>query len=220
MRSLSVFDKLIWLSFALIGALLLVRMMGSGTNRYLFLIWNIFLAWLPYVFSNFLPRYLNKANWKQWMLLASWLLFFPNALYIVTDLVHLRADTNIPWWYDTMLLFLSSITGLLLAFKSLFQVEHFLQQKFKSRDLRFVLPSLLFIGSFGVYLGRFERWNSWNIINQPLGLFENILQCFLNPVQNWRVWCITTVFSLVYSMLFYSMRLLPAAMNKKIPGAD
>src|SRR6476620_11222446 len=105
MKSITVFDKLIWSCFALIAILIGSRILVSGSSRYVFLVWNIFLAWLPYIFSTMLNQNRFNTKWKQWLLGASWLLFFPNALYIVIDLVHLRADTNIPWWFDTMLLF-------------------------------------------------------------------------------------------------------------------
>src|SRR5687768_5018671 len=112
---------------------------------------------------------------KQLFLFSSWLLFFPNALYIVTDLVHLQADTNVPWWYDSMLVFCCSFVGLILAFVSLNRVEAYLKTFFSKKCVTLAMAAILFTASFGVYLGRFQRWNSWDIINNPLGLGIDIL---------------------------------------------
>lgn len=214
MRSLSPFGKFMGACFLIIGALLCFRIFYSGSIRYIFMVWNVFLAWIPYVISSQLPHYFKKPVWKRLVLFGSWLLFFPNALYIVTDLVHLKADTNVPWWFDAMFLFLNAFVGLLLAFASLIKVESFLHTQLSHKIVSKIIPTLLFFGSFGVYLGRFERWNSWNIIDEPFSLLSNILSAIFNPVDNWRVWAITLLFTLVYAVLFYSLRIIPVAMKQ------
>ena len=199
----------------LIGALVVFRMAYTGTGHYLFLGWNLLLAWIPYIISNCLTTYRKKEKWKQLFLLGTWLLFFPNALYIVTDLVHLQDETNMPWYFDAMLLFTSAFAGLLMAFVSLKNVERYLDTILSRKMLNIVVPSILFIGSFGVYLGRFERWNSWNIVDDPFALSLNIVHFVLNPFDNIKVWAITTLFALVYSLLYYSIRMLPKALAEK-----
>lgn len=211
MKSLSSFGKLLTAFLVFIGALILFRSMYSGTMRYFFLSWNIFLAWIPYVLSIQFSVYRKKEKWKQVFLFCSWLLFFPNALYIVTDLVHLRDETNMPWWFDAMLLFAAAFAGLLMAFVSLRNAEKYFASIFNERQVAVITFSLLFLGSFGVYLGRFERWNSWNIVNDPFELAFNILNCFINPIDNAKVWAITALFTGVYSLLYYSVRILPKA---------
>ncbi|RYD71977.1 MAG: DUF1361 domain-containing protein, partial [Sphingobacteriales bacterium] len=167
--------------------------------------------WIPYALSSFLTSYREKEKWKQLFLLGSWLLFFPNALYIVTDLVHLRDETNMPWWFDAMLLFAAAFAGLLMAFVSLRNVEKYLSTLLSKKMVQASIFFLLFLGSFGVYLGRFERWNSWNIVNDPLQLALNIVTCIVNPVDNAKVWAITILFTGVYSLGYYSIRILPKA---------
>jgi uncharacterized membrane protein len=209
MKSLSPFGKLLTALLVFIGLLIFFRMLYSGTRHYLFLEWNIFLAWIPYILSTQFSFYSAKARWKQLFLFGSWLLFFPNALYIVTDLVHLSGDSNMPWWFDAMLVFSAAFVGLLMAFVSLLNTERYLSSIFNHNTVQLVTFGLLFLGSFGVYLGRFERWNSWNILNDPWELGINILGCFLNPVDNIRVWAITILFTAVYSLLYYCLRILP-----------
>lgn len=215
MRSLTSFDKLIWICFFTIAVLLCSRIFYSGSIRYIFLVWNLFLAWIPYVISARLQQYRAKPRWKQFSLFVTWLLFFPNALYIVTDLVHLRADTNVPWWFDAMFLFLNAFVGLLLAFASLYKVEKFLNIQFGPRIKNLAIPALLFLGAYGVYLGRFERWNSWNIVDQPFSLLFSILDSILHPFENWKVWATTILFALLYSLIYYSLRLMPSVLREQ-----
>ncbi|MFT3979874.1 MAG: DUF1361 domain-containing protein [Ferruginibacter sp.] len=215
MKPASLFAKMLTIFLMLIASLILFRMVYTGTRHYLFLGWNLFLAWIPYIISTCLTTYRKKEKWKQLFLLGTWLLFFPNALYIVTDLVHLQDETNMPWYFDAMLLFTSAFAGLLMAFVSLKNVERYLDTILSRRTLNIIVPSILFIGSFGVYLGRFERWNSWNIVDDPFALSLNILHFVLNPFDNIKVWATTTLFAVVYSLLYYSIRMLPKALAEK-----
>jgi uncharacterized membrane protein len=119
MKKLSSFNQLLTAVLFFIALLIIARVVYSGTLRYVTMAWNIFLAWIPYILSQYFMDYRTKEKWKQLFLFATWLVFFPNALYIVTDLVHLQDDTNVPWWYDTMLVFCSSFLGIMLSFVSL-----------------------------------------------------------------------------------------------------
>ena len=88
------------------------------------------MAWIPFQLSILLTDRKGTLKWINNFLLEVWLLFFPNALYIITDLIHLEGGkTDVPVWFDAILLFTSSIAGLIMAFTSLFKVEVFLQRK-------------------------------------------------------------------------------------------
>ena len=119
MKTFTKFDQLLWMLFAFTGALIFFRIWYSASLTSLFLVWNIFLAWIPYVLSRFFELYRQKQKWKQALLFGTWLLFFPNALYIVTDLVHIDRESMVPWWYDVVLLFIASFIGIVLGFVSL-----------------------------------------------------------------------------------------------------
>ena len=211
MRSFSAFNRLLWVFFAFIGSLLLIRILYSGSIRYIFIVWNIFLAWIPYVLSSFFTAYKHRDKWKQLCLFASWLLFFPNALYIVTDLVHLEESTSVPLWYDVILLFASSFIGLIMAFISLQKVEYYLKGFFDKKTVRLIIPLILFTGSFGVYLGRFQRWNSWDVIHNPLALAMDILNRFVSPVDNYKTWAITIILTALYPLMYFFIKILPQA---------
>ena len=161
--------------------------------------------------SNFFAEVKQKAKWKQLFLFASWLLFFPNALYIVTDLIHIDDNKDVPVWYDAVLLFASSFIGIMMAFVSLQKVEFFLKCVFSKRVVAALVPLILFVASFGVYLGRFERWNSWDVIKDPMALGFNIINNFISPIDNYRTWAITILFTAIYSLLYFFLKILPQA---------
>ncbi len=214
MKTFTKFDQLLWMLFAFTGALIFFRIWYSASLTSLFLVWNIFLAWIPYVLSRFFELYRQKQKWKQALLFGTWLLFFPNALYIVTDLVHIDRESMVPWWYDVVLLFMASLIGIVLGFVSLRKAERFLRTYFTAGMVSALIALLLFLGSFGVYLGRFERWNSWDVVHNPLGLAVNIIDCFINPVENYKVWGITVLFTLTYYVLYFFMSQLPKAISE------
>jgi uncharacterized membrane protein len=175
--------------------------------------WNIFLAWIPYILSGYFIHYRYKEKWKQLFLFSSWLLFFPNALYIVTDLVHLQQETNMPWWFDSVLLFSSSFIGIIMAFISLSKAEAYLSSFLNKKVVVAAVCAILFLGSFGVYLGRFHRWNSWDVLNNPVGLGLDIFYKITNPMENYKAWAITVLFTAVYSLLYYFIKILPQSLH-------
>jgi len=215
MKSFTAFNRLLSAFLFFIGLLIATRIIYSGSIRYIFLSWNIFLAWVPYVLSCYFNLYKNREPWKKLILFGSWLLFFPNALYIVTDLIHLEESTNVPLWYDAVLLFASSFVGLIMAFISLQRVEYFLQGIFKKKIVSYLIPVILFTGSFGVYLGRFQRWNSWDVIHNPLALAMDIADRFISPVDNYKTWAITIILTALYSLLYFFIKIIPNAFTEK-----
>ncbi len=191
-------------------SMIAARFVYSGEHRFLFITWNLFLAWLPWGISSLFSG-MHKKHWlQQALLLWVWLLFFPNSLYVVTDIIHLPAVTKVPVWFDAILLFAAAITGLIMAFASLLRLEQYLQIKCSGRFVPVLIGVVLFLGSFGVYLGRFMRWNSWDILKDPAGISYQIAHRFIFPLSHGRTWGIT----LMLSVFFYLLWLLV----KKIPG--
>lgn len=214
MKPFSSFNKLLTVFLIFIALLISFRIFYSGTMRFVFLFWNIFLAWVPYILSCHFEFYRKKEKWKQLILFASWLLFFPNALYIVTDFVHLQDENNMPWWFDAVLLFASSFVGIVMAFISLRKAELQLKTILGKRMVTSAVAGILFLGSFGVYLGRFQRWNSWDVLNDPLALSVDIISKIINPIENYKVWAITVLFTAIYSLIYFSIKILPQAFSE------
>lgn len=214
MKTISAFNRLLIAFLIFIAGLILARIVYSGNIRYLSMCWNIFLAWIPYILSCYFSDYQEKEKWKQLFLFASWLLFFPNALYIVTDLIHLEEATHVPLWYDAVLLFASSFIGIMMAFVSLKKAENLMLSFLNVRTVNLLVPVILFVASFGVYLGRFQRWNSWDVLHNPFALGIDIINRFVSPVDHLKTWAITFIFSMLYTLLYFLVKIIPQVMGE------
>ena len=212
-RSLS-FNHLLLITFIFICALIGCRIIYTDGWKHVFLIWNIFLAWIPYATSNYFKGYVTKQKWKQLFLFSGWLLFFPNALYIITDLIHLQESGSAPVWFDAILLFTASFIGLLMAFISLHNAEKYLLTIFKKKLPVFIMPLIIFVSSFGVYLGRFERWNSWDVIHSPVALGADILVAIIFPQDHLRAWFVTLLLSILFYLIYAFSKKLPQAFQQ------
>jgi uncharacterized membrane protein len=218
------FQQILVTFFLFIGLLIFVRIIYSGKINYLFLVWNIFLAWVPFVISSSFKKITDLKKWKQLIVFCCWLVFFPNALYIITDLIHLEKESIVPKWFDAILIFSSSIVGLIMAFVSLFRVHQFLQFHFNSKITERLIVSILFLASFGIYLGRFLRWNSWDIISNPFGLIISIGERFIFPLQHLKTWGITFILTTLFYLLYLIIKKLPdgvtTASSRQTPLKD
>lgn len=210
MTRLSLFQRILGLFILFIAVMIACRIIYSGSIRYIFILWNLFLAWVPFQVSLLLSKLKTIKSVKTIAVLGCWLLFFPNALYVVTDLIHLEEENSIPVWYDAILLFMASLTGLMLAFISLYKVEKFLRLHIRSSSItEQLIVFFLFAGSFGVYLGRFDRWNSWDIVTYPGELFREVAAYFISPLQHYRIWLITIIFTAFFSLLYFAVKKIP-----------
>ena len=196
---------------ALIGGftilLLLFRIYYSGKLMFMFFGWNLFLAAIPLVINDLLSKAKNKKI--QWLLFALWLLFFPNSLYIITDLLHLKERSPVPLWFDTILVFSAAFNGLIIAYTSLHHTELFLRSKFSYLKTNMIICACLFLSSFGVYLGRFLRWNSWDILSDPFGLMLQVTERIFNPFEHPRAWGMTIVLTIFFSIYYFTIKKLP-----------
>lgn len=157
--------------------LILARILWTRDLDYGSLIWNLFLAWLPLVFAVFAGDQCRigwKRNWRFWSFTVAWLLFFPNAPYIFTDLIHLTARFADHVWVDMIIILICALTGLILGFVSLYMMQSVVTQFFgRFASWLFVTASAA-LGSFGIYLGRFMRFNSWDVVTKPGRLYHEI----------------------------------------------
>lgn len=212
MRALKKFDTSVWqlLLLTTFSVLLLVaRISYTGSIRYIFLVWNLFLAILPWLCSRYFVHIQQKKKlWQVIVLLSVWLLFFPNSPYILTDLFHLHGGKELFVWFDLILILSFAWTGLLFGFLSLLEIEKIALQYMSSAKVTTLIIALLFTSSFGVYLGRFLRWNSWDIISNPLGLFSDIGDRFLQPWLHHRTWGLTLLMGSFLSLMYYSIKAL------------
>lgn len=190
--------KTMAVSSALCVMLFFVRLEWSGSLFYIFLGWNLFLAWIPFLCSLLLTEAnaVKRSKYLQFVLFFCWLVFFPNSPYIITDLFHLKQKMGVPLWFDLVLILSFAWNGLLLGFASLFEIQCFLKKYYKSSTVNIFIVLLMVLCSFGIYLGRYPRWNSWDIVSNPYNLFVDIFNILIHPLNNTRMVGVTFFFSL------------------------
>jgi len=159
----------------------ILRVVLFGKFSFIYILWNIFLALVPFLISSTLLYFKEKGSLSNLFFIIGgiiWLLFLPNAPYIVTDLIHLGVVRSVPVLYDSVLLFTSAWAGLLLGMNSIFHIEKILLSMYSKKITSIIIASVLLLTSFGMYLGRFFRFNSWDVFINPLSssdkLFRNL----------------------------------------------
>jgi uncharacterized membrane protein len=184
------------MSSAFAASLLTVRILYSEYVTYIFLGWNLILAWIPYVFSLMATDANRRRRWVR-LIVASglWLLFFPNAPYILTDFLHLAQRGPVPLWYDVLLLASFSWAGIFLAVTSL-SMMHAIVREYGGWALGWLFSmSALVLGSLGIYLGRFLRWNSWDVFSAPRAVLSDVAVRMLDPAANRQFYGVTILFA-------------------------
>jgi uncharacterized membrane protein len=208
-------QKYSWLTpmFMFIGILIIGRLIRTSSMMFLFIPWNLFLAIVPLYLSFKLLQTTGKT--LSALIFLSWLLFFPNAMYIITDLFHLQERPKIPLWYDLILLFSSAILGVIMGYLSVLNVELYLRRHIKSRSIPFVILSFFLLCGYGIYLGRYLRWNSWDIITDPFTLAADMAQDVVHPFRNKECWLLTVLFGIWLYIMYKYFKKLPLANPKR-----
>ncbi len=180
------------LAFSII--ILMLRIKLNTSFFYLFLVWNVFLAIIPFAITLYLNTKENLSPLKLGFGFLVWLAFLPNAPYIVTDLIHIRSGNDTFLWLDILVVLSFAMSGLLLFYYSIIDMQQLMTSRFKRIPITTLTLVIIFLCGFGVYLGRFLRYNSWEIISEPQMLISDILNILLSPFQNSEAWLFTLGF--------------------------
>jgi len=208
MNKLTPTEKILMVSLGFTISLLAFRIVYSGTLTYIFFAWNLFLAAIPFLFSRKLKKH-EKITKVSFLLIAGWLLFLPNAPYVVTDIFHFKERHPVPLWYDLLIVASAAWNGLCLGFISMMQVEQFLSKLLSKEKVQILISCFMFLCGYGIYIGRYMRYNSWDIVSDPLSLISESTDPFLNPILHFRVWEFTLLFSVMLSIIYFTLKNLP-----------
>ncbi|PAB60424.1 DUF1361 domain-containing protein [Anaeromicrobium sediminis] len=207
---------IIFLLSVLGSALVISRVVYSSSITYVYLIWNLLLAWISLIVSLLLAFIYEKrrkgdGNILGFLLGGVWLVFYPNAPYMITDLVHISkinfyksggVNTNLNIWFDFLLNLIFISVGFLVGFISLYIVHRLVERRLGKFTGWIYVLGVQFISSYGIYLGRFPRLNSWHIVTDPLSVVRSIIQTL-----NMETVMFTSMFSifliLTYIVLYY-----------------
>lgn len=171
------------------------------------------MAYIPFVISSFIKKVTLKPLPFIFLFIA-WLLFLPNASYIITDLFHLIQFSSVPKWFDLLMIMSFAINGILLFFLSIYDVHQLLLARLSNSTTWFITVMILFLSGFGIYLGRFLRWNSWDIISNPLLLANDIIHRIKHPLSHPRTWGVTFGFGLLFLFGFLLLNTLQPNQNE------
>ena len=207
------------LAFATAICLLMfvARVVYADTWAHVGLVWNLFLAWLPMLAALTAYNLKKRAAAGVWLLILPcaflWLLFFPNAPYLLTDILHLQWRDGVPLWYDLIMLVAFAWTGTFLGLVSLYLMHSLVRRTAGPVAGWLFTLGVLGLTGFGVYLGRFSRWNSWDLFTSPAPLLADVWQRLRYPLAHSGTIAFSALFSLcvtaMYLMLTAVIRLEP-----------
>ena len=171
------------------GSIITLRILWTGSFDYAFLVWNLGLATIPLLLSSLIVW---QAHWINRMVLGMlWLLFLPNAPYMITAFIHLRALDSRRVWLDVLMLPSCAGRGIVIAYWSLIQIHSLFIRAQWPRLGWIVTTCALFLSGFGIYLGRFLRWRSADVFRDPFVLLGDVIDRLLNPWVHYRAWGVT-----------------------------
>lgn len=185
--------------------LLLFRMLIHNWD-FIFLAWNLFLAWVPLIFIKVVWEREARRQLPFGLLmvyLLVWLLFFPNAPYIITDLKHLKGASENIIWYDALMIFTFSVAGFLTGLYSIRIVHRIITRRWNERLAWLTVLMSMIMSGFGIFLGRYGRWNSWDIVTQPGALARGIFKSMQDPMAIKH----TLTFSFVLMLLYFAFHI-------------
>jgi uncharacterized membrane protein len=198
-------------------ALVIARISWTGNLRYSFLVWNLCLAWLPLILALLAAEKYQSASGRNWRFLGlagAWLLFFPNAPYIFTDLIHLTTRSYGHFWVDLTLILFCAVTGLVLGFVSLYLMQAVVERMLGRWYSWLFVAAVAVLSGFGIYLGRIMRFNSWDVLFRPVQLYRGIGNSVADPLANANALVFAFLFGaflfVSYLMLYALTHLQPA----------
>lgn len=201
----------------------IMRVLNQRDLEYWYLNWNLVLAWLPLLFSVILVGRLRRNGWSSWqniVLTMLWLGFLPNSFYIITDFIHLQHTLNTTLLYDVVLILSFTLNGLLLGYISTFMVYDELKKRFSTNVTNVIIGGIFLACSFAIYLGRYLRWNTWDVIINPAGLLFDVSDRFINPGAHGQTFSTTALFFVFITGTYYIARELVTIMQLKKPIRD
>jgi uncharacterized membrane protein len=205
LKTLSSLEKMLLVSVSFTMLLLLTRCCFTKELTYSFYVWNTFLAILPLLFSRSLIR-MSKCNFMAILLLACWLAFFPNAPYLITDMFHYMEKPPVPKWFDLLLVTSAAWNGLLLGIVSLMQVEQFLSRHLRENWVKFFVIVSFMLCGYGVYIGRYLRFNSWDAVTAPQKLIYTFSLHIFQPQDYIMLWAFTFLFGTMFGIVYFTLK--------------
>lgn len=193
--------------------------MNNGNNNYYFLVFNLRLAWIPFIAAALAYMIRRKQTAFRVVMpicVLIWLIFFPNAPYLLTDFQHLAyKDSAVPLWFDVIILVWFAWTGLLLGIASLYLMQEIVADVISSWAGWLFAIGVTTASSIGVYLGRFLRWNSWDLLHDPIPIAADMYAIVRHPIANLPTYVFTILFTLLFLFIYLTLHLFVGVVRER-----
>jgi len=209
MKNRSIAWRLWVLSLGIPVGLIACRMVLTHSFTYGFYYWNLLLAVIPLVSSAFLDPDSSILSVRNLCCLVTWFFFLPNAPYLITDMIHFQERPPMPVYVDEIIVYSAAWNGVLMAYASIMRVERWLLTRYATRPVNISLVGIFLLTGFGVYLGRYLRWNTWDILVHPLALGKDIGVRVLFPSRYKQTWAVSLLFGGLMTAGYVMLKQLP-----------
>jgi uncharacterized membrane protein len=195
----------LFLSFLIAVSVILIGAEKAHSRYYIFLIFNMVLGFLPVLFAWWLVERLKRKPWLSFgniVLTLLWVGFLPNSFYMITDLIHAQSSIGIDLLYNIVFIFFCIFVSVVSGYISLYLVHVELYKRFYYKNVHLVIGFIILLCSFAIYLGRFLRWNSWDVLINPAGLLFDVTDSIASPSTHPDVFVTTITFFLLLSSMY------------------
>lgn len=187
--------------------LLAARCCVTLLPEFIFLAWNLFLAFIPYQLTRWVKNSVRVMEKRMLLLtcLLAWLLFIPNSFYIITDLFHLSKVKSAPSWFDLLLIYSFAWNGLVLGILSLRDAGLVFRVTMGRRVSFLVILVAMWLIAFGIYIGRYLRFNSWDVLTNPFSLAGELAAMIFHPLAHGYAWGMTVCYAVFLTLVYYTL---------------
>lgn len=185
------------------------------------ILWNLFLAFIPLVLSFWLYRRPSQSrSWLWWIAFTVFIAFLPNAPYVLTDIIHLIRGTRfVSTWVIALIFIPIHAVAILLGFEA--YVVALINQGYYLRRQgvgQFILWSELLthgLCAIGIYMGRFRRFNSWDLVTEP----GNILLTTLDDLTSKRPVFVIVITFAILTVLYWLFKQMTLGLALRVKYA-
>lgn len=192
-----IIPKQIYLILLMATMLILGRIILFHSFSLVYMFWNLFLACIAFMISSILLLHQHEGKLTKPLFVIGgifWLLFLPNSFYLITDLIHMGYGRSVPIFYDVFMLFSAGLAGVLIGIYSMLHIDKVLNSRYSKNTSFIIITIIMFLTSFGMYLGRFLRFNSWDMFTVPHVLLKQTFELIAHPARNIGAYGYITLF--------------------------
>lgn len=180
-----------------------------------FLLWNLLLALIVPLLAWWLSFNLKKHAWLHFsniLLTIAWLVFLPNSFYIASDLIHAQEVASINLLFNYVFILSCIFNGFIAGYISVYMIHCQLLKRIYYRYAHVIIAMIFVLCGFAIYMGRYLRWNSWDIVSRPAGILFDLSSTIVSPSSHPGVLQTTLIFfaliGSIYVVIWQIIKLL------------